>query len=430
MNRVVITGMGIWSCIGQDLQTVTESLKLGRSGIIFDPKRIEYGLHSGLTGNVPRPNLKPLLPRKYRATMSEDTEYAYMAARQAFEQAGIEESYLRENEVGIIFGNDGNPHVHEYLNIMEEEHDSLLLGPNAVFQSSTSSPTMNLSTIFHLKGINMCVGAACASGSHAIGLATMYIRQGMQNMILVGGSCSMDMRGACATDAIEAISLRNEEPYCASRPFDKDRDGMIPSGGAAALVLEEYEHAIARGATIIAEVCGYGFSSNGTEDISMPSAEAEFIAMQRALADANVQPAEVDYVNAHGTSTIVGDIEEAKALTRLFSGTKMPFVSSTKSMTGHENSMAGASEAVYAILMMQHNFVAPNINLQNKIDEANDLNIVTDTVYTPIHTVLSNSSGMGGTNSALVLRAVSDQQSAVSSQRSAVSDQQSAISNQ
>lgn len=417
MNRVVITGMGIWSCIGQDQQTVTESLKLGRSGIIFDPKRIEYGLHSGLTGNVPRPNLKPLLPRKYRATMSEDTEYAYMAAKQAFEQAGIDDTYLRENEVGIVFGNDGNVHVHEYLNTMEEEHDSLLLGPNALFQSETSSVTMNLSTIFHLKGINMCVGAACASGSHAIGLATMYIRQGMQNMILVGGSCTIDMKSSVGVDSVEAISLRNEEPCCASRPFDTDRDGMIPSGGAAALVLEEYEHAIARGATIIAEVCGYGFSSNGTEDISMPSAEAEFIAMQRALADANVQPAEIDYVNAHGTSTPVGDIEEAKALTRLFSGTKQPFVSSTKSMTGHENWMAGASEAVYSILMMQNGFVAPNINLQNKIDEAKNLNIVNETIYTPITTILSNSSGMGGTNSALVFKAISSQQSVISDQQ-------------
>ena len=396
--------MGIWSCIGQDLQTVTESLKQGRSGIIFDPKRIEYGLHSGLTGNVPRPDLKPLLPRKYRATMSEDAEYAYMAARQAFEQAGIEDAYLRENEVGIIFGNDGNAHLPEYLKIIDEEQDSLLLGPNAFFRSTTSSVSMNLSTIFHLRGANMCVGAACASGSHAIGLATMYIRTGMQNMILVGGSCALDMRGITTVDAIEAISLCNDNPTFASRPFDRDRDGMIPSGGAAALVLEEYEHAVARGATILAEVCGYGFSSNGTEDISMPSADAEYIAMQRALADANVQPAEIDYVNAHGTSTSVGDIEEAKALTRLFCGTKMPFVSSTKSMTGHENWMAGASEAVYSILMMQHGFVAPNINLQNKIDEAKDLNIVTEAIYTPIKTILSNSSGMGGTNSALVFK--------------------------
>ena len=193
---------------------------------------------------------------------------------------------------------------------------------------------------------------------------------------------------------------------------------MVPSGGAAALVLEEYEHAVARGATILAEVCGYGFSSNGTENISMPSSEAEYIAMNRALNDAHLQPADIDYVNAHGTSTPLGDIEEAKALSRLFAQptqiinhkseiiNKKPYISSTKSMTGHENWMAGASEAVYSILMMQNGFVAPNINLENKIDEAKDLNIVTKTIYTPINTVLSNSSGMGGTNSALVLRKI------------------------
>ena len=417
MRRVVVTGMGIWSCIGQDLQTVTESLQQGHSGIVFDPRRIEYGLHSGLVGNVPRPELKPLLPRKFRATMSEDAEYAYMAARQAFEQAGINDEYLCQNEVGIVLGNDANAHLHDYLTTMELEYDSQLLGPNALFQSETSSATMNLSTIFHLKGINFCVGAACASGSHAIGLASLLIRQGMQDAILVGGSCTVDMRVSACVDAIEAISRSNENPETASRPFDQARDGMIPSGGAAALVLEEYEHAVARGATILAEVCGYGFSSNGIDEISMPSADAEYIAMKRALEDAGLKPEDIDYVNAHGTSTIVGDVEEAKALTRLFAppnpssgssetSASSPFISSTKSMTGHENWMAGASEAVYSILMMQSGFVAPNINLENKIDEAKDLNIVTETVYAPIRTVLSNSSGMGGTNSALVFRKI------------------------
>lgn len=418
MKRVVVTGMGIWSCIGQNLQTVTENLQQGRSGIILDPKRIEYGLHSSLVGNVPRPDLKPLLPRKFRATMSEDSEYAYMAARQAFEQAGFSDEYLHQNEVGIVLGNDANAHLHDYLTTMELEYDSQLLGPNALFQSETSSATMNLSTIFHLKGINFCVGAACASGSHAIGLASLLIRQGMQDAILVGGSCTVDMRVSACVDAIEAISRSNENPETASRPFDQARDGMIPSGGAAALVLEEYEHAVARGATILAEVCGYGFSSNGIDEISMPSADAEYIAMKRAIEDAGLQPSDIDYVNAHGTSTIVGDIEEAKALTRLFVKenqiinhkseiiNRKPFVSSTKSMTGHENWMAGASEAVYSILMMQNNFVAPNINLEHKIDEAADLNIVTEAVYTPINTVLSNSSGMGGTNSALVFKKI------------------------
>lgn len=412
MRRVVVTGMGIWSCIGQDLQTVTESLRQGRSGIIFDPKRIEYGLQSGLVGNVPRPDLKPLLPRKFRATMSEDAEYAYMAAHQAFEQAGISEEYLCNKEVGVIFGNDVNMHMLDYMPIMEEEHDSQMVSPNALFQGETSSVTMNLSTVFHLKGINFCVGAACASSSHAIGLASLLIRQGIQDTILVGGSCTVDMRSAVATDALEAISLNNDNPVEASRPFDKDRDGMVPSGGAAALVLEEYEHAVARGATILAEVCGYGFSSNGIEEISMPSADAEYIAMKRAIKDAGLQPSDIDYVNAHGTSTPLGDIEEAKALTHLFveenpmSNLQSPMISSTKSLTGHENWMAGASEAVYSILMMQNNFVAPNINLENVIDEAKNLNIVRETIYTPIRTVLSNSSGMGGTNSALVFRKI------------------------
>ena len=411
MRRVVVTGMGIWSCIGQDLQTVTESLKQGRSGIIFDPKRIEYGLQSGLTGNVPRPDLKPLLPRKFRATMSEDAEYAYMAARQAFEQAGITDEYMQAKEIGIIFGNDCNAHMLDHNSIMEEEHDSQLISPNALFQSETSSVTMNLSTIFHLRGINFCVGAACASSSHAIGLAATFIRQGMQDVILAGGSCQTDMRGIVVVDALEAISRRNDHPAEASRPFDKDRDGMIPSGGSAALILEDYEHAVARGATILAEIVGYGFSSNGIEDISTPNAEAEFLAMQRALADAGVQPSDIDYVNAHGTSTHLGDIEEAKALARLFSRkskvkSQKPYISSTKSMTGHENWMAGASEAVYSILMMQNGFVAPNINLEHKIDEAKELNIVTKVVYTPIKTILSNSSGMGGTNSTLVIKSI------------------------
>ena len=419
MRRVVVTGMGIWSCLGQDLQTVTESLKQGRSGIIFDPKRIEYGLQSGLVGSVPRPDLKPLLPRKFRATMSEDSEYAYMAARQALEQAGISDEYLRQNEVGVVFGNDGNTHQMDVYETMKAEHNTFMLGPNAQFQSETSSVVMNLNTIFHLRGISLSIGAACASGSHAVGYAKFLINQGAQDLIIVGGSMGLSMHGTIGVDALNALSCCNDEPQLASRPFDTSRDGYVFSGGAAALVLEEYEHAVARGATILAEVCGYGFSSNGLDEISMPSAEGEYIAMKRALDDAGLLPSDIDYINAHATSTIAGDIEEAKALTRLFGKSqitnphtaqadrkKSPMISSTKSMTGHENWMAGASEAVYSILMMQNGFVAPNINLENVIDEAKDLNIVRETIYTPINTVLSNSSGMGGTNSALVFRKI------------------------
>ena len=297
-----------------------------------------------------------------------------------------------------------------------------MLGPTRIFQGGASSAVMNMCTIFHLKGCGITTAAGCASSSHAIGLAMLLIQTGRQGMVLVGGSSEIHPMMSAAFDATNVLSLCNNDPACASRPFDKDRNGMVFSGGAAALVLEEYNHAIARGATILAEVCGYGFSSNGIEEISMPSAEAEYIAMKRALDDAGLQPSDIDYVNAHATSTIAGDIEEAKALTRLFGeqgvsfplpfregsglGSNRPFISSTKSMTGHENWMAGASEAVYSILMMQNNFVAPNINLEHKIDEAKDLNIVTETIYTPINTVLSNSSAMGGTNSALVFRKV------------------------
>ncbi len=396
--------MGIWSCIGQNLETVTESLLQGKSGIVFDPKRIEYGMQCGLIGNIPTPDLKPLLQRRFRVVMSQEAEFAYIAVAQAFVQAKIADDYLKKNDVGIIFGNDGNSNIVEAVQIMNDEHNSLMLGPYYAFKTVTSSVNCGLAAIFHLRGCSFSTASACASSSHAIGVATMFIRDGMEDMIVVGGAMETRPDYLSSLDALQATSLRNNDPTHASRPFDRDRDGMVPSGGAAALVLEEYEHAIARGATILAEVVGYGFSSNGKEDISAPSAEGEYIAMKRALDDAGLQPSDIDYINAHATSTIAGDIEEAKALTRLF-GSK-PFVSSTKSMTGHENWMAGASEAVYSILMMQNNFVAPNINLENVIDEAKALNIARETVYTPIRTVLSNSSGMGGTNSALVFRKI------------------------
>ena len=412
MKRVVVTGIGIWSCIGQDLNTVTDNLIKGKSGIIFDPQRINVGLQCGIVGNIPIPDIRQYLPRKNRATMSIDSTFAYMASKQAFHQALIDKTYISTNEIGILFGNDCNTSVVETAETLNKNQDSLFIGTSALFKNATSSITMNLSTIFKLKGINLTIGAACSSSSHAIGLSTILIRNGLQNIILTGGSCETEIYQNAPTDAIQALSLNNNNPMKASRPFDRDRDGMVPSGGAAALVLEEYEHAKARGANILAEVVGYGFSSNGIEDISAPSADAEYIAMKRALDDAGIKPEEVDYVNAHATSTIQGDIEEAKALTKLFGtkskkqGAKTPWISSTKSMTGHENWMAGASEAVYSILMMQNNFVAPNLNLENVIDEAKGLRIARETIYTPVNTVLSNSSGMGGTNSALVFRKI------------------------
>ena len=403
MRRVVVTGMGIWSCIGRNKEEVTDSLRAGRSGISYDEARKEYGFRSPLTGIVETPDLKALLHRRLRTGMSQEAMYAYMATREAFEQAKIDEQYLLENEVGVLFGNDSTalPTV-EMHETMLAKHDTALLGSGLIFQSMNSTVNMNLSTIFHLRGINFSVSAACASGSHSIGLGAMFIRQGLQDMVLVGGAQEVNPYAMAAFDALGTFSARVDEPTKASRPFDMDRNGLVPSGGAAALVLEDYEHAIARGATILAEVCGYGFSSNGG-GISQPSSEGSFIAMQRALDDAQMTPEDIDYVNAHATSTKQGDEEEAIALSRLFGG-KRAWISSTKSMTGHECWMAGASEAVYSILMMQHGFVAPNINLEHIDSCAATLRLAQQTIEIPVRTVLSNSFGFGGTNSAIVLR--------------------------
>ena len=403
MRRVVVTGMGIWSCIGRNKEEVSASLRAGKSGIGYDEARKEYGFRSPLTGIVETPDLKALLHRRLRTGMSQEAMYAYMASREAFAQAGIEEQYLLENEVGILFGNDSTAlptvKMHEQ---MLEKHDTALLGSGLIFQSMNSTVNMNLSTIFHLRGINFSVSAACASGSHSIGIGAMFIRQGLQDMVLVGGAQEVNPYAMAAFDALGTFSGRVDEPTKASRPFDIDRDGLVPSGGAAALVLEEYEHAVARGATILAEVCGYGFSSNGG-GISQPSSEGSLIAMQRALAEAGVAADDIDYVNAHATSTKQGDEEEALALARLFGG-KKAWISSTKSMTGHECWMAGASEAVYSIIMMQESFVAPNINLEHADPCAAALKLAKDTIEMPVHTVLSNSFGFGGTNSAIILR--------------------------
>lgn len=402
-RRVVITGIGIWSCLGTDIETVKESLYNGRSGIILDEKRLEYGFRSGLTANVNKPQLKGLLDRRQRAYMSEEAEYAFMAAKQAFANSGIDYEYPLNNEIGCIFGNDSSAKaVVEGYNIMEEQHDSELVGSGKIFQSMNSTVNMNLCSIFHLRGINFCVSAACASGSHSIGLAYLMIKQGLQDIILCGGAQETNMYGMSSFDAIRTFSMRMKEPTKASRPFDKNRDGLVPSGGAAALVLEDYEHAVARGANILCEVCGYGFSSNGG-GISQPNDTGSALAMQRAMDCAGITPSDIDYINAHATSTPQGDMFEAKALTRLFTG-EHALISSTKSMTGHECWMAGASEIVYSIIMMQNNFVAPNINFEEPDEYSANLNIATKTIETQLNYVLSNSFGFGGTNSALLLK--------------------------
>lgn len=403
-RKVVVTGMGIWSCLGTDLDTVKQSLYEGKSGIGIQPERLTYGYRSALTGIVAEPVItKKMLDRHTRAGMPEEARYAYMSSLQAFEQAGISDEYLLNNEVGCIFGNDSSAQpVIEAAKIMDEKHDSAMLGYGLIFQSMNSTVNMNLSTIFHLRGVNFTVSSACASGSHSIGLAYMMIKQGLQDMVLCGGAQETNYYSMALFDALGAFSIRMDEPTKASRPFDRDRDGLIPSGGAASLVLEDYEHAKARGANIIAEVVGYGFSSNGG-GISQPSDVGSVVAMTRALEAARMKEDDIDYINAHATSTHQGDMYEAMALNRMFQG-KHALISSTKSMTGHECWMAGASEAVYSILMMQNNFVAPNINFKNADEHSEKMNLATATVETEVNTVLSNSFGFGGTNSALVIK--------------------------
>lgn len=400
-KRVVITGMGIYSCIGKNKEEVKESLYNGKSGIGIEPLRTEMGYRSPLTGILEVPNLKGQIDRRLRAGLAEEGIFAYVATVEAFQQAGIDAEFLENNEIGILYGNDSSAKaVIEAHELMKLKKDTMLLGSGAIFQSMNSTVTMNLSTIFKLKGINLTISAACASGSHAIGLGYHFIKSGLQTMVLCGGAQEVNAYSMGSFDALSAFSVRVDDPTKASRPFDKNRDGLVPSGGAASLVLEEYEHAIARGATILAEVKGYGFSSNGAH-ISQPTNEGSYRAMMMALNDSQLKIDEIDYVNAHATSTPMGDGFEAMAIAKIF-GKKVP-VSSTKSMTGHECWMAGASEIVYAILMMQNNFIAPNINFEEPDEYSEGIFVTNKRIDKPLTNVLSNSFGFGGTNSALVI---------------------------
>lgn len=401
-NRVVITGIGIYSCIGTSLEEVKNSLYEGKSGIILDNERKEFGYRSGLTGFVPKPDLKNLLSRRQRISMGEESEYAYMATIDALKYAGISQEFLDENEVGILYGNDSvSQAVVESTDIVREKKDTQLMGSGAIFKSMNSTVTMNLATIFKLRGINMTISAACASGSHSLGLGYLMIKNGLQDTVICGGAQETNKFSMASFDGLGVFSAREDEPAKASRPFDQGRDGLIPSGGGATLILESYESAVKRGAPIIAEIMGYGFSSNGGH-ISTPNIEGPAIAMERALKMSGLKPEDINYINAHATSTPIGDANEAQAIYKIF-GNEIP-VSSTKSMTGHECWMAGASEVIYSILMMQNDFVAPNINLENPDDDAKKINLITETKNQKIDVFLSNSFGFGGTNSALIVK--------------------------
>jgi 3-oxoacyl-[acyl-carrier-protein] synthase-1 len=403
MNRVVITGMGIYSCIGKNLDEVKESLYAGRSGIVYDAIRKDFGYRSGLTGAVEKPNLKGTLDRRARIMLPEQGEYAYIATVEALQQAGIDADYIAQTDVGILYGNDSTAKaVIETTDIIREKKDTMLIGSGAVFQTMNSTVTMNLATIFKLRGVNFTISAACASGSHSIGMGYHLIKSGMQDCIICGGAQELSHYSMGSFDALSAFSVHEADPAKASRPFDRDRDGLVPSGGAATVILESFESALKRGATILGEVVGYGFSSNGGH-ISNPTVDGPVRSLTMALKDAGMRASEIDYINAHATSTPAGDASEAKAIDEVF-GSSKPLVSSTKSMTGHECWMAGASEIVYSMLMMQNSFVAPNINFENPDEDSAKLNIATETVEKNIDTFLSNSFGFGGTNSSLIIK--------------------------
>lgn len=404
-NRVVITGMGIYSCIGKNKDEVTDSLFNKRSGIGIDPTRKEWGYRSALTGLLEKPNLKNLLDRRQRLCLAEQGQYAFVATKEALDQAGIDSDFFNAHEVGILYGNDSSAEpVIRGVDTIREQKNTVMVGSGNIFQSMNSTVTMNLATIFNLRGINFTVSGACASGSHAIGMGYLLIKQGLQDCVICGGAEEVNIFSVGNFDALSAFSTREDDPAKASRPFDKNRDGLIPSGGAATIILESYESAIKRGALILGEVIGYGFSSNG-DHISIPNVDGPKRSLLMAIKDAGIDLGEIEYINAHATSTPIGDLNEAKAIHEVF-GSHKPYVTSTKSYTGHEMWMAGASEIVYSMLMMQNNFIAPNLNFEEPDEASINLNIPKERIDKPFDLFLSNSFGFGGTNSTLIVKKI------------------------
>ncbi len=405
MQGVVITGMGVYSTIGKNLDEVRDSLFQGRSGIGFEAIRKEYGYRSGLTGIIDSPNLKGLLDRRSRIGLAEQGKYAYLSTLEALKNAGIDQEYLEKIEAGILFGNDSSSvPVIEAIDLVREKKDTSMLGSGSIFQSMNSTISMNLSVIFKLRGINFTVSGACASGSHAIGMGYFLIRHGLQECVITGGGQEINPESMGSFDGLSAFSTLESEPTKASKPFDRDRDGLVPSGGAATVILESYDSAIKRGATILGEVVGYGFSSNG-DHISVPNVDGPVKAIEMALKDSGMKVEDIAYINAHATSTPVGDEKEAQAIYKVFRDVR-PYVSSTKSMTGHEMWMGGASEVIYSLLMMHNGFIAPNINFENPDEHSAKLNITSKTVEKNFNIFMSNAFGFGGTNSTLIIRKI------------------------
>ena len=401
MYRVAITGVGIVSCLGNDLQTVGKALREGQSGIVADPQRLELGFRSSLTGRIA--NFDPsILSRKQRKSMPEFAVWSYATARDALDMAGLSAAAIENDRTGLIYGCDSSCLAAiEQVDALREKGETKAIGSGQIFRSMTSSITMNLNTLLQTKGACWSLSSACSSGGHAIGQSGDLIRLGRQERMICGGAQEVNWQSMCSFDGLGAFSMRLDEPAAACRPFDADRDGLVPSGGAATVVLERYDLAEQRGAKIYGELLGYGFSSDGSQ-LSVPSDDGLYRAMKSALEQSGLGAGEIDYLCAHATSTPAGDAAEAANIRKLF-GTQTPPVSSLKSMTGHELWMSGASQVVYSTIMAEQGFIAPNINYRQPSEATAGLNIIRETIPSGPKKVLCNSAGFGGTNSSLVL---------------------------
>ncbi len=403
MHRVAITGVGIISCLGNDRETVGRALRQGKSGIVFDPERQALGFRSPLTGVIRDFEPSRHLSKKQRKTMPDFAVWTHAAAMDALEQAGLAPEAIRNEETGLIFGCDSSCIAAvEQTRSLQQSGETRSIGSGLVFRSMTSSVTMNLNTLLGTRGACWSIASACSSGGHAVGQAADLIALGRQQRVICGGAQEINWESMCSFDGLGAFSVRTDEPSVACRPFDAGRDGLVPSGGAAALVLERYDLARARGATILGEVISYAFSSDG-DHISVPSRDGLQRAMRKAMEQARLQPADIDYLCAHATSTPAGDAAEAENIRAVF-GAKTPPVSSLKSMTGHELWMSGASQVVYTTIMARRQFIAPNINFREPDVATAGLNIVTEAIPRAPENVLCNAAGFGGTNSCLLLR--------------------------
>lgn len=399
MKNVVITGIGIKSCIGNNYNDVLISLQNGKSGIVYNDTYSEMGFRSCISGSI-NINLSDHIERKLLRFMGEASGYAYLATMDALQMAGIDEKDLDSPRVGIVAGSGGaSTRVMVDSGDIAREKGPKRIGPYGVTKSMSSSISAIIATALKLKGVNYSISSACATSAHCIGHAADLIRYGQQDVVIAGGSDDEHWSSSCLFDAMGALSSNfNSNPSVASRPYDSDRDGFVISGGAGMIILEEEEHAKKRGAKILGKLSGYFATSDGY-DMVAPSGEGAIRCMEGAINQSNVK---IDYINTHGTSTPVGDIAELNAIKKLFS-TDMPMISSTKSMTGHSLGATGAHEAIYSIMMINENFIAPSINIDSVCDEAKDINIVTSTKDIKIENVLSNSFGFGGTNASLVI---------------------------